>query len=165
MYVLCTYCALYLLPAGAQIQSSQLHVDATTVLRIVIFIKISLSSLATWTWPSRSSKTNLGPNSCLTWRRRSWWPWLCASLASSWGSPMWPRFAQASRFQTLFILTLIVMTYFVAQGGIYIFQLMDKYTAVQSLVLLAFCEVGAISWIFGKNSKQTNKQIAATIWD
>ncbi|XP_075896026.1 sodium- and chloride-dependent GABA transporter ine-like [Nelusetta ayraudi] len=37
----------------------------------------------------------------------------------------------------------------VTKGGIYIFQLMDNYTAVQSLVFLAFCEVVPVSWIFG----------------
>lgn len=30
------------------------------------------------------------------------------------------------------------------------FQLMDTYTAVLSVVFLAFCEVVAVSWIFGK---------------
>lgn len=39
----------------------------------------------------------------------------------------------------------------VPQGGIYVFQLMESYTAVQSLVFLALCEVVAVSWIFGKN--------------
>uniref|UniRef100_A0A8C4F660 Transporter n=1 Tax=Dicentrarchus labrax TaxID=13489 RepID=A0A8C4F660_DICLA len=37
-----------------------------------------------------------------------------------------------------------------AQGGIYVFQLMDHYTAVVSLVFLAFFEVVAVCWIFGK---------------
>lgn len=37
-----------------------------------------------------------------------------------------------------------------AQGGIYVFQLMDHYTAVVSLVFLAFFEVIAVCWIFGK---------------
>lgn len=36
-----------------------------------------------------------------------------------------------------------------AQGGIYVFQLMDHYTAVVSLVFLAFFEVVAVCWIFG----------------
>ena len=39
-----------------------------------------------------------------------------------------------------------------SQGGIYVFQLMDHYTAVVSLVFLAFCEIVAVCWIFGKNS-------------
>ncbi|XP_035760935.1 sodium- and chloride-dependent GABA transporter 1 isoform X2 [Neolamprologus brichardi] len=37
----------------------------------------------------------------------------------------------------------------ITKGGIYVFQLMDHYTAVVSLVLLAFFEVVAICWIFG----------------
>lgn len=37
----------------------------------------------------------------------------------------------------------------VTQGGIYVFQLMDHYTAVVSLVFLALFEVIAVCWIFG----------------
>ncbi|XP_010769878.1 sodium- and chloride-dependent GABA transporter 1-like [Notothenia coriiceps] len=37
----------------------------------------------------------------------------------------------------------------VTQGGIYVFQLMDHYTAVVSLMFLAFFEVVAVCWIFG----------------
>lgn len=37
----------------------------------------------------------------------------------------------------------------VTKGGIYVFQLMDHYTAVVSLMFLAFFEVVAICWIFG----------------
>ncbi|TNM89599.1 hypothetical protein fugu_003833 [Takifugu bimaculatus] len=36
----------------------------------------------------------------------------------------------------------------VTKGGIYVFQLMDTYTAVLSVVFLAFCEVVAVCWIF-----------------
>lgn len=36
------------------------------------------------------------------------------------------------------------------QGGIYVFQLMDHYTAVVSLMFLAFFEVLAITLIFGE---------------
>ncbi|CAG08497.1 unnamed protein product, partial [Tetraodon nigroviridis] len=38
----------------------------------------------------------------------------------------------------------------VTRGGIYTFQLMDTYTAVLSVVFLAFCEVVAVCWIFGE---------------
>ncbi|KAM7416657.1 hypothetical protein PAMA_018624 [Pampus argenteus] len=37
----------------------------------------------------------------------------------------------------------------VTKGGIYVFQLMDHYTAVVSLTFLAFFEVVAVCWIFG----------------
>ncbi|XP_028680284.1 sodium- and chloride-dependent GABA transporter 1 isoform X2 [Erpetoichthys calabaricus] len=37
----------------------------------------------------------------------------------------------------------------VAEGGIYVFQLLDHYTAVVSLMFLAFFEVTAVCWIFG----------------
>lgn len=38
------------------------------------------------------------------------------------------------------------------QGGIYMFQLMDQYAAVVSLMFLAFFEVAAVCWVFGKLS-------------
>ncbi|XP_003451768.1 sodium- and chloride-dependent GABA transporter ine isoform X1 [Oreochromis niloticus] len=37
----------------------------------------------------------------------------------------------------------------ITKGGIYVFQLMDHYTAVVSLMFLAFFEVVAVCWIFG----------------
>ncbi|KAI1900983.1 hypothetical protein AGOR_G00055460 [Albula goreensis] len=37
----------------------------------------------------------------------------------------------------------------ITQGGIYVFQLMDHYTAVVSLMFLAFFEVLAVCWLFG----------------
>ncbi|XP_056133558.1 sodium- and chloride-dependent GABA transporter ine [Lampris incognitus] len=37
----------------------------------------------------------------------------------------------------------------ITKGGIYVFQLMDHYTAVVSLMFLAFFEVLAVCWIFG----------------
>ncbi|KAM9391478.1 sodium- and chloride-dependent GABA transporter ine [Pholidichthys leucotaenia] len=37
----------------------------------------------------------------------------------------------------------------ISQGGIYMFQLMDHYTAVISLIFVAICEVVAVCWIFG----------------
>lgn len=36
------------------------------------------------------------------------------------------------------------------QVGIYVFQLMDHYTAIVSIMFLAFFEVIAICWIYGK---------------
>ncbi|XP_060928283.1 sodium- and chloride-dependent GABA transporter 1 [Limanda limanda] len=37
----------------------------------------------------------------------------------------------------------------ITKGGIYVFQLMDHYTAMVSLMFLAFFEVVAVCWIFG----------------
>ncbi|KAJ7994288.1 hypothetical protein DPEC_G00264330 [Dallia pectoralis] len=37
----------------------------------------------------------------------------------------------------------------ITKGGIYVFQLMDHYTAVVSLMFLAFFEVIAVCWVFG----------------
>ncbi|XP_028851527.1 sodium- and chloride-dependent GABA transporter ine isoform X1 [Denticeps clupeoides] len=37
----------------------------------------------------------------------------------------------------------------ITRGGIYVFQLMDHYTAVVSLMFLAFFEVLAVCWLFG----------------
>ncbi|XP_062240750.1 sodium- and chloride-dependent GABA transporter ine [Platichthys flesus] len=37
----------------------------------------------------------------------------------------------------------------ITKGGIYVFQLLDHYTAIVSLMFLAFFEVIAVCWIFG----------------
>lgn len=44
----------------------------------------------------------------------------------------------------------------VMQVGIYIFQLMDHYTAIVSIMFLAFFEVIAICWIYGVNRLSSN---------
>lgn len=38
------------------------------------------------------------------------------------------------------------------QVGIYVFQLMDHYTAIVSIMFLAFFEVMAICWIYGEEA-------------
>ena len=35
------------------------------------------------------------------------------------------------------------------QGGIHVFTLLDHYTAVVSLMFLAFCEIVTVCWIYG----------------
>lgn len=55
-----------------------------------------------------------------------------------------------SYFQILFLLFLPLLL--PAQEGIYVFQLMDHYTAVVSLMFLALSEVVSVYWIFGKIS-------------
>lgn len=39
------------------------------------------------------------------------------------------------------------------QVGIYVFQLMDHYTAIVSIMFLAFFEVVAICLIYGENNR------------
>ncbi|XP_076025210.1 sodium- and chloride-dependent GABA transporter ine [Genypterus blacodes] len=46
----------------------------------------------------------------------------------------------------------------VTQGGIYVFQLLDHYTATVSIMFLAFFEVIAICWIYGVNRLSDNLQ-------
>ncbi|XP_071755839.1 sodium- and chloride-dependent GABA transporter 1 [Centroberyx gerrardi] len=50
---------------------------------------------------------------------------------------------------TVCIVSLLLGIPHVTNGGIYMFQLMDHYTAVVSLMFLAFFEVLAVCWIFG----------------
>ncbi|XP_008305120.1 sodium- and chloride-dependent GABA transporter ine [Stegastes partitus] len=44
----------------------------------------------------------------------------------------------------------------VMQVGIYVFQLMDHYTAIVSIMFLAFFEVIAVCWIYGVNRLSAN---------
>lgn len=37
------------------------------------------------------------------------------------------------------------------QSGVYVFQLMDHYTAIISVILVAFVEVVVVCWLYGKN--------------
>ncbi|KAG7489634.1 sodium-and chloride-dependent GABA transporter ine-like isoform X1 [Solea senegalensis] len=65
-----------------------------------------------------------------------------------------PRILQYIKREELITLAVCLVSFLlglphITKGGIYVFQLMDHYTAVVSLVFLAFFEVLAVCWIFG----------------
>ncbi|XP_029366289.1 sodium- and chloride-dependent GABA transporter 1 [Echeneis naucrates] len=65
-----------------------------------------------------------------------------------------PKVLHFLRREELLALTVCVTCFVlgfphITKGGIYVFQLMDHYTAVVSLVFLAFFEIVAVCWIFG----------------
>ncbi|CAN9513221.1 unnamed protein product [Ophioblennius macclurei] len=61
------------------------------------------------------------------------------------------RFLKREELLTLVVCTvgLLLGLPHITKGGIYVFQLMDHYTAVVSLIFLAVFEVIAVCWIFG----------------
>uniref|UniRef100_A0A6Q2X553 Transporter n=1 Tax=Esox lucius TaxID=8010 RepID=A0A6Q2X553_ESOLU len=64
-----------------------------------------------------------------------------------------PKLLRILKRQELIVLCVCVMGFLlgiphITKGGIYVFQLMDHYTAVVSLMFLAFFEVIAVCWIF-----------------
>ena len=65
----------------------------------------------------------------------------------------WPAYKYARYKLTIkseFLkLSLLMWIYFILQGGIYLYKLLDWYTAVQSLAILAAFEIVVICWIFG----------------
>ncbi|XP_029915150.1 sodium- and chloride-dependent GABA transporter ine [Myripristis murdjan] len=65
-----------------------------------------------------------------------------------------PKVLRFLRKEELLVLAVCVVGFLlgiphITKGGVYVFQLMDHYTAVVSLMFLAFFEVLAICWIFG----------------
>uniref|UniRef100_A0A3P8U9M3 Transporter n=1 Tax=Amphiprion percula TaxID=161767 RepID=A0A3P8U9M3_AMPPE len=65
-----------------------------------------------------------------------------------------PKILRFLKREELIVLSVCIICFalgipHVTKGGIYVFQLMDHYTAVVSLVFLAFFEVVAVCWIFG----------------
>ncbi|XP_069001780.1 sodium- and chloride-dependent GABA transporter ine [Embiotoca jacksoni] len=61
----------------------------------------------------------------------------------------------------LFVLAVCVVAFLfgipcIMQVGIYVFQLMDHYTAIVSIMFLAFFEVVAICWCYGVNRLSAN---------
>ncbi|KAL0979342.1 hypothetical protein UPYG_G00183900 [Umbra pygmaea] len=65
-----------------------------------------------------------------------------------------PKILRVLKRQELVVLLVCIMGLLlgmphITKGGIYVFQLMDHYTAVVSLMFLAFFEVTAVCWVFG----------------
>ncbi|XP_062307819.1 sodium- and chloride-dependent GABA transporter ine isoform X1 [Osmerus eperlanus] len=65
-----------------------------------------------------------------------------------------PQVLRVFKRQEVLVLVICVVGFLlgiphVTRGGMYVFQLMDHYTAVVSLMFLAFFEVLSLCWIFG----------------
>uniref|UniRef100_A0A4W5N7E4 Transporter n=1 Tax=Hucho hucho TaxID=62062 RepID=A0A4W5N7E4_9TELE len=65
-----------------------------------------------------------------------------------------PKVPRVLKRQEVIVLAVCVMGFLlgiphITKGGIYVFQLMDHYTAVVSLMFLSFFEVIAVCWVFG----------------
>ncbi|XP_070992609.1 sodium- and chloride-dependent GABA transporter ine-like [Oncorhynchus clarkii lewisi] len=65
-----------------------------------------------------------------------------------------PKVLRVLKRQEIIVLTVCVIGFLlgiphITKGGMYVFQLMDHYTAVVSLMFLAFFEVLAVCWVFG----------------
>lgn len=75
---------------------------------------------------------------------------MVTSLIDSYGKPL----LKFLRLKELLILAVCCTAFLlgiphVMQSGIYVFQLMDHYTAIVSIMFLAFFEVIGICWVFG----------------
>ncbi|XP_062890501.1 sodium- and chloride-dependent GABA transporter 1-like [Mobula hypostoma] len=82
---------------------------------------------------------------------------MVVSLMDSWGKGLLRFF----RRKEMVVLAVCFVAFLlgipnVTQGGIYFFQLMDHYTAVVSLMFLAFFEVVAICWLYGVQRLSAN---------
>ncbi|KAJ3588801.1 hypothetical protein NHX12_009655 [Muraenolepis orangiensis] len=75
---------------------------------------------------------------------------LVTSLNDSYGEQL-NRFFKRKEFLVLAVcgVAFLLGIPYVMQVGIYVFQLMDHYTAIVSILFLAFFEVIAICWIYG----------------
>ncbi|XP_041692332.1 sodium- and chloride-dependent GABA transporter ine isoform X1 [Coregonus clupeaformis] len=65
-----------------------------------------------------------------------------------------PKVLRVLKRQEIIVLAVCVIGFLlgiphITKGGMYVFQLMDHYTAVVSLMFLAFFEVLAVCWVFG----------------
>ncbi|XP_067862103.1 sodium- and chloride-dependent GABA transporter ine-like [Heptranchias perlo] len=82
---------------------------------------------------------------------------MVTSLMDGWGKSLL-RFFKCKELVVLAIcfVAFVVGIPNVTQGGIYFFQLMDHYTAVVSLMFLAFFEVVAICWLYGVRRLSAN---------
>ncbi|KAL2095058.1 hypothetical protein ACEWY4_009777 [Coilia grayii] len=75
---------------------------------------------------------------------------MVTSLMDSYGKPILKYF----RLKEILVLVVCSAAFLlgiphVMQFGIYVFQLMDHYTAIVSIIFLAFFEVIAVCWVFG----------------
>ncbi|XP_051887830.1 sodium- and chloride-dependent GABA transporter ine-like [Pristis pectinata] len=82
---------------------------------------------------------------------------MVVSLMDSWGKNLLRFF----RCKEMVVLAVCFVAFLlgipnVTEGGIYFFQLMDHYTAVVSLMFLAFFEVIAICWCYGVHRLSAN---------
>lgn len=82
---------------------------------------------------------------------------MVVSLMDNWGTSL----LQFFRRKELVVLAVCCVAFLlgipnVTQGGIYFFQLMDHYTAVVSLMFLAFFEVLAVCWFYGVRRLSAN---------
>eukprot|EP00062_Callorhinchus_milii_P016387 gi/632967621/ref/XP_007900079.1/ PREDICTED: sodium- and chloride-dependent GABA transporter 1-like isoform X1 [Callorhinchus milii] len=84
---------------------------------------------------------------------------MVTSLMDSWGKSLLHIFRRKELvvFGVCFVAFVLGIPN-VTQGGIYFFQLMDHYTAVVSLMFLAFFEVIAICWLYGVRRISSNVQ-------
>uniref|UniRef100_UPI00398F4748 sodium- and chloride-dependent GABA transporter ine-like isoform X1 n=2 Tax=Pristiophorus japonicus TaxID=55135 RepID=UPI00398F4748 len=82
---------------------------------------------------------------------------MVTSLMDGWGKSLLQFFKR----KELLVLAVCFVAFIlgipnVTQGGIYFFQLMDHYTAVVSLMFLAFFEVVAVCWVYGVRRLSNN---------
>ncbi|XP_040007293.1 sodium- and chloride-dependent GABA transporter ine [Xiphias gladius] len=82
-------------------------------------------------------------------------------MATSLMDQFYPQLITFFKRKELFVLAVCGIAYLlgipcVMQVGIYVFQLMDHYTAIVSIMFLAFFEVIAICWSYGVNRLSDN---------
>ncbi|XP_002122771.2 sodium- and chloride-dependent GABA transporter ine [Ciona intestinalis] len=73
------------------------------------------------------------------------------TLSDVWDGKLLTKYFKRKELLALFVCVIAFLIGIpnLMQGGIYVFTLLDNYTAIVSLMFLAFFEVVAICWIFG----------------